>query len=129
MDSWLFFFFFAVINNDAINILCIHSTWHSYTSCIFLKADNLSVRKCQCRRLKRCWLHPWVKTIPWNRKWQPTPLCWPGKLHGQKPGEIQSMGSRRLENDCAAKHARKFQFSRKVLSIYTTTSSNLVGVK
>ena len=94
-----FFFFFAIINNDAINILCIHSTWHSYASCIFLKVDNLGVRKCQCRRFKRCWLHPWVQTIPWNRKWQPTPLFWPGKLHGQKPDEIQSMGSRRVEND------------------------------
>ena len=75
------------------------------------------------------WLHPRVQTIPWNRKWQPTPLFWPGKLHGQKPGEMQSMGSQRVENDWAIKHVRKSQFSQRVLSFYTTTSSNLVGVK
>ena len=91
--------------------------------------DDLGVRKCQYRRLKRCWLHPWVQKIPWNRKWQATPLFWPGKLHGQKPGEIQSMGSQRVENDWATKHARKFQLSQWVLSVYTTTSSNLVGMK
>ena len=27
---------------------------------------------------------PWVGKIPWRRKWQPTPVCLPGKSHGQK---------------------------------------------
>ena len=26
---------------------------------------------------------PWVGKIPWRRKWQPTPICLPGKSHGQ----------------------------------------------
>ena len=25
----------------------------------------------------------WVRKIPWIRKWQPTPVCLPGKSHGQ----------------------------------------------
>ena len=25
----------------------------------------------QCRRLKRHWLNPWVRKIPWRRAWQP----------------------------------------------------------
>ena len=33
----------------------------------------------KCRRL-----HPWVGKIPWNRKWQPTPVFLPGKFHGQR---------------------------------------------
>ena len=28
--------------------------------------------------------NPWVKKIPWRRKWQPTPVFLPGKSHGQK---------------------------------------------
>ena len=36
---------------------------------------------CQCRRLE---FDPWVRKIPWNRKWQPTPVFLPGKLHGQR---------------------------------------------
>ena len=25
---------------------------------------------------------PWVRKIPWRRKWQPTPVFFPGKSHG-----------------------------------------------
>ena len=28
--------------------------------------------------------NPWVRKIPWRRKWQPTPVFLPGKFHGQK---------------------------------------------
>ena len=27
---------------------------------------------------------PWVRKIPWRRKWQTTPVFLPGKSHGQK---------------------------------------------
>ena len=35
----------------------------------------------------QCWrpgFVPWVRKIPWKRKWQPTPLLLPGKSHGWK---------------------------------------------
>ena len=27
---------------------------------------------------------PWVRKIPWRRKWQPTPVFFPGEFHGQR---------------------------------------------
>ena len=39
---------------------------------------------CQCRRCKRCRFDPWVRKIPWRRKWQPTPVFLSGKSHGQR---------------------------------------------
>ena len=27
--------------------------------------------------------NPWVRKIPWKRKWQPTPVFLPGKSHGR----------------------------------------------
>ena len=27
---------------------------------------------------------PWVRKIPWSRKWQRTPVFLPGKFHGQR---------------------------------------------
>ena len=27
---------------------------------------------------------PWVRKIPWKRKWQPTPVFLPGESHGQR---------------------------------------------
>ena len=32
----------------------------------------------------RCGFDPWVRTIPWKRKWQPTPVFLPEKSHGQR---------------------------------------------
>ena len=41
-----------------------------------------SARIClQCRRLR---FNPWVRKIPWRRKWQPTPVFLPGQSHGQR---------------------------------------------
>ena len=34
--------------------------------------------------LRRCEIDPWVKKIPWSRKWQVTPVFLPGKFHGQR---------------------------------------------
>jgi len=39
---------------------------------------------CQCRRYKRHRFDPWVRKIPWNRKWKTAPIVLPGKFHGQR---------------------------------------------
>ena len=39
---------------------------------------------CQYRRCRRFRFDPWVRKIPWRRKWQPTPVFLPGKSHGQR---------------------------------------------
>ena len=39
---------------------------------------------CQCRRFRRPGFDPWVRKIPWRRKWQPTPVSLPGNFHGQR---------------------------------------------
>ena len=36
---------------------------------------------CQCRR---CGFDPYVRKIPWNKKYQPTPEFLPGKSNGQR---------------------------------------------
>ena len=47
---------------------------------------------CQCRRHR---FNPWVRKIPWRRKWQPTQAVLPGKSHGQGSLVISSPGSHR----------------------------------
>ena len=39
---------------------------------------------CQCRRHKRLGFNPWIRKIPWRRKWHPTPVLLPGKPHGRR---------------------------------------------
>ena len=46
---------------------------------------------------------PWVRNIPWRRKWQPTPLFLPGKSHGQESGGLWSIGLQRVVHDLATK--------------------------
>ena len=39
---------------------------------------------CKCRRRKRSGFDPWVRKIPWRRKWQPILVFLPGESHGQR---------------------------------------------
>ena len=36
------------------------------------------------KKHRRPRFHPWVRKIPWRRKWQPTPVFLPGKFHAQR---------------------------------------------
>ena len=43
---------------------------------------------------------PWVRKIPWIRKWQPTPVLLTGEFHGQRSlVGLQSMGSQRFRHN------------------------------
>ena len=48
-----------------------------------LMAQQLSIGL-QCRRHRRLGFDPWVRKVPWRRKWQLTPVILPGKSHRQK---------------------------------------------
>ena len=43
---------------------------------------------------RRYGFSPWVGKIPWSRKWQPTPVYLPGKLHGQSLEGYSPQGCR-----------------------------------
>ena len=59
----------------------------------------------QCRNHRRRRFHPWVRKIPWRRKWQPTPRFLPGESHGQRSlVDYSPVGSQRVWQDWVAKH-------------------------
>ena len=39
---------------------------------------------CPCRRHRRYEFSPWVRKMPWRRKWQPTQVILPAESHGQR---------------------------------------------
>ena len=39
---------------------------------------------CRCRGCRRHMFNPWIRKIPWRRKWQPTPVFLPGKSYRQR---------------------------------------------
>ena len=50
----------------------------------FPRGTSAEEPSCHCRRRKRHGFDPWVRKIPWRRKWQPTPLFLPGESHAQR---------------------------------------------
>ena len=70
-----------------------------YLLLIFIKAGLpwwLSSKEstCQCQRHG---FHPWVRKIPWRRKWQSTPIFLSGEFHGLRNGELQYKGSQKTQ--------------------------------
>ena len=45
---------------------------------------------------------PWIWKIPWGKKWQPTPVFWPGIPWIDEPGGLQSMGLQTVGHEIGA---------------------------
>ena len=54
---------------------------------------------CQCRRPQTHGFDPWSGTIPWKRKWQPTPVFLPGESHEQSSLAGCGPWGRRVRHD------------------------------
>ena len=47
---------------------------------------------------------PWIRKIPWRRKWQPTPVVLTKRIpRTEESGRLQSTGSQRVGHDLATK--------------------------
>ena len=54
--------------------------------------------------------YPWVRRIPWRRKWQPTPIFLPGKSHGQRSlAGNSSWGRKRVGHNSVTKQNKCFK--------------------
>ena len=63
---------------------------------------------CQCRRHG---FNPWIRKIPWRRKWQPIPVFLLGKFHGQRsPVGYSPWSCKRVEHDLATKQQKCIQY-------------------
>ena len=57
-----------------------------------------------CHPCRRLGFTPWVRKIPWRRKWQPTPVFLPGKSYGQRSlGGYSPWGCKRVKHNLATK--------------------------
>ena len=74
---------------------------------------------CQCRRHR---FDPWVRSIRWRRKWQPSLVFFPGEPHGQRSLVGSSpWGRKRAEHDLATK--------QQLYSLALNRSSGACGLR
>ena len=59
-------------------------------SCQGLPCGSVIILRIQ----EMCGFDPWVRKIPWRRKWQPAPVFSPGKLHEEEPEGYSPWGQR-----------------------------------
>ena len=73
-----------------INLFILFWKPRSFKTCVVLNwglswwLSNKKKKKKVCLQCGRCEFNPWVRKIPWRRKWQPTPEFFPAKFHGQR---------------------------------------------
>ena len=78
----------------------IHMYTYTYTNTGFPDGASGKESACQYRRCNRCGFSPWIKKIPWRRKWQPTSVSLPEKFHSSSP-----YGHKDLDNtECTHTH-------------------------
>ena len=63
---------------------------------------------CQRRRHKRHGFDPWVRKTPWKRKWQPSPVFLPEKLHGER--SLVDYSPRSCKESDVTEHAKMNTF-------------------
>ena len=60
-----------------------HTHMHTCV-CVFPGGTMIKKSTCQGKSHWRLLFDPWVRRIPWRRKWQPTAVFLPGKSYGQR---------------------------------------------
>ena len=91
--------------------------WYgNYSSPTFPGGASGKESTCQCRRLKRRGFNPWVRRIPWHRKWQPTPIFLAGKSHGQRSLAAYSPWGHKESDPTEHKHHQPRELALAVLS-------------
>ena len=71
-------------SDQCYDLLIFFSSMSAKTMPSFPGGTSGKESTCQSRRCRRCGFDPWVRKIPWRRKWQPTPVFLPEKFHGQR---------------------------------------------
>ena len=57
---------------------------HHFPSGAVVKKKSAVFAELACRRCRRLRFNPWIRKLPWRRKWQSAPVFLPGNSYGQR---------------------------------------------
>ena len=66
------------------SVVFVHCCWNKLPNIRDFPHGSVGKEFSCNARDKRCEYWPWVRKIPWRRKWQPTPVFLPEKFYGQR---------------------------------------------
>ena len=81
---WIYYIDHMFISTCITPLQALSSRLSIRTSLGFPGGTSSKESAYRCSRHERCGFDPWVRKIPWRRKWQPTPVSLPGKCYGQR---------------------------------------------
>ena len=90
------------------------------TASLGAQQSRICLQRRSCRRLG---FNSWVRKIPWRRKWEPIPVFFPGKSHGQRSlAGYHPQGHKRAGHDLATKQQLRF------LDLRISKGSSVFGI-
>ena len=93
-----YFLLLYKVNTEEVNQILTKCSAIFWASLVTLPGKNLPAM------VGDLGLIPWVRKIPWRRKWQPTPIILPGESHGQRNlVGYNPSGRERVKHDLATK--------------------------
>ena len=94
----------------------------------FPRQHNGKEPACQCRRCRRCGLCPWVRKIPWSRKWYPILIFLPEKFRGQSSLAGCSPWDHK-ESDMTERLSTPSVLLKSALCVVKIARSNMAGME
>ena len=118
-----------VMNSYRIILSAQNVTHLKYGLPMWLSSKSICL---QCRRHRKRGFNPWVRKIPWRRKWQPTPVFLPGESHGQRAPwgarvrlicYVASSKCKLILEEQSANHQKQFSTKFSILRFDRTTET------
>ena len=110
----------GVLKSPTVMVLLLLSLFRSVSVCLMYLASLVAQWqriRLQCRRRR---FDPWIRRIPWRRKWQATPVFLPREFRGLRTLVGYSpQGHKQLDTTDAAEHTPML-----VASIFTIVRSS-----
>ena len=111
----------------ADSLVKVPSMWQAFLLLFHISLYPLIARwlsgkesTCQCWKLRTCGFDPWIRKIPWSRKWQSIAILLPGKFQGQRslagygPWGCRVVHDWVTEHTCTHSHPLIWQFDFNV---------------
>ena len=74
----------GISGSHGLTLCLLHLFFFSHWVQLYIQLPKWLSGKESSRQCRRIGFDPWFGKLLWRRRWQPTPVFWPGESHGQR---------------------------------------------